>query len=54
MTTFEEETRLRETRVPVAAKEFFARPLFRIPLFVITTLFGAIAIALDIRLDVAA
>ena len=52
MATFEEEIRLREVQIPVAAEAFFARPLFRIPLFVTTTLLGAIALALDIRLDI--
>jgi hypothetical protein len=54
MATFEDEARLREVQVPVAAEALFARPLFRLPLFVITTLLGAIAIILDIRLDIAA
>jgi hypothetical protein len=54
MATFEEEIQLREVRVPVVAEAFFARPLFHMPKFVLTTALGMIAIGLDIRLQIAA
>ncbi len=54
MESFEEQIRLREIRVPEAAEGFFARPLFRAPSFVITTLLGMTGLAIDIRLDIAA
>ena len=54
MATFEEEIRLKEVLVPVAADQLFSRPLFRLPRFLITMALGIVAIGLDIWLDVAA
>ena len=45
---------LREAQVPNAADELFSRNVFRLPKFLVTMLLGIIALAVDIRLDIAA
>lgn len=54
MTTFEEEIRLKEVQVPVAADQLFSRPLFRLPIFLATMALGIVALTLDVYLDIAA
>lgn len=54
MPIFEEEAQLCEREVPIAAEALFSRPLFKVPQFVATTALGFTALALDIRLDIAA
>lgn len=54
MNTLEEEARLREEQVPVAAESLFDPPLFRVPAFVFATVLGFVALAMNIRLGIAA